>query len=222
MRGKTARCARATSVAVFLLTVGVGCGSSSHVAGTSAPATVTVETKARKPSHLTSTALAGQWNRLNSDRSNPAPEHEHLDCSQGDGAKARTSADTWRCRYDKIPQPTLNFHWNSTHGSFSGKDATATWSCPSWVPAGICTNVVQVVEGKMAFFHPPIRHPLFTVVEDLVVSHTGNGQRLYVYWAQQFECPWFRTFAAAQAANPLPLPFNGTWPRQDCVFARPS
>jgi hypothetical protein len=205
MRGKTARCARAASVAVFLLTVSVGCGSSSHAVGT------------RNTSHLASTALAGQWNRLNPDRSNPAPEHEHLYCSQVDGAKVGTGADTWRCQYDKIPQPTLNFHWNSTRGSLSGRDATATWSCPSWFPAGICRNVVQVVEGKMAFLHPPL-----TVVEDLVVSHTGNGQRLYVYWADRFECPWFRTFARARAANPLPLPFNGTGPRQDCVFPGPS
>ena len=59
----------------------------------------------------------------------------------------------------------------------------------------------------------------FAVLEDLVVTQTSTSQKLYVYWVNLFECPWFRTFDEAIAANPLTLPFNGTWPPQDCVVA---
>ena len=79
-------------------------------------------------------------------------------------------------------------------------------------------NVVQVVEGTMTFFQPSL-HPPFPVLEDLAVTQTSSGQRLYNYWVNQFVCPWFRTFDEAVAANPLPLPFNGTWAAQDCTPA---
>jgi len=165
-----------------------------------------------------SAPLSGGWDRLSLDQSHPAPEHELLDCVQNNGAQAGASAATWFCHYSKLPEPTLNFYWNANQGFFSGQDVTATWSCPSWFPTGICPNVVQVVEGTMTFFQPSL-HPPFQVLEDLVVTQSSSGQRLFVYWVNQFECPWFRTFAEALAANPLPLPFNGTWAPQDCVAA---
>ena len=164
-----------------------------------------------------SAALSGQWDRLSVDQSNPAPEHELLQCVQHNRAQAATSSDTWSCRYSKRPEPTLNFYWNNRQGFLSGHDITATWSCPAWFPAGICSSVVQVVEGTMNFTQPSIGFSL-AVLEDLVVTQTASGQRLFVYWVNNgFECPWFRTFDEALAANPLPLPFNGTWPPQDCV-----
>jgi hypothetical protein len=166
----------------------------------------------------TSAPLAGQWNRLSNDMSHPAPEHEVLYCTQSNGAQSGTSANTWFCHYNKRPEPTLNFYWNANQGFFSGQDITATWSCPAWSPAGVCANVVQVVEGTMTFFQPSL-HPPFPVLEDLAVTQTSSGQRLYVYWVNQFVCPWFRTFDEALAANPLPLPFNGTWAAQDCTPA---
>jgi hypothetical protein len=165
-----------------------------------------------------SAPLSGEWNRLSVDQSNPAPEHELLHCVEND-AQARTSSDTWFCRYSKRPEPTLNFYWNNRQGFFSGHDVTATWSCPAWFPTGICANVVQVVEGTMNFVQPSVGFSL-AVVEDLVVTHTTTGEGLYVYWVDSgFECPWFRTFDEAIGANPLPLPFNGTWAPQDCVAA---
>jgi hypothetical protein len=42
---------------------------------------------------------------------------------------------------------------------------------------------------------------------------------LYNYWVGQFVCPWFRSLDAAVAANPIPLPFDGTFPQQDCIAA---
>src|SRR5262245_12950080 len=98
-----------------------------------------------------SAPLARQWSRLSLYLSKPAPEHEVLHCTQNNGAQAGTSANTWFCHYNKRPEPTLNFHWDDNQGFFSGQDITATWSCPGWSPAGICPNVVQVVEGTMTF-----------------------------------------------------------------------
>jgi hypothetical protein len=166
-----------------------------------------------------SAPLAGQWNRLSADRSHPAPEHELLSCVQNNGAQAGTSSNTWFCHYSKLPEPTLNFYWNNNQGFFSGIDITGSWTCPAWFPTGTCPNVVQVVEGTMTFFQPSL-HPPFPVLEDLVVTQAGAQQVLYVQWVNfGFACPWYRTFDEALAANPLPLPFNGTWPSQSCVFA---
>src|SRR3954452_25538775 len=160
-----------------------------------------------------SAPLSGHWNRLSGDQSQPAPEHELLDCVNSAG----TSSDPWFCRYSKRPEPTLSLAWNNRQGFLSGHDVTATWSCPNWFPTGICPEVVQVVEGTMNFTQPSVGFSL-AVLEDLVVTQTSSGQALYVYWVNfGFECPWFRTFGDAVAANPLTLPFNGTWPPQDCV-----
>ena len=63
------------------------------------------------------------WHRLNPDQSNPAPEHERLRCIE---------AAVWVCRYDKVPEPALNFSWNRTTAQFVGRDITDSWSCPEW------------------------------------------------------------------------------------------
>jgi hypothetical protein len=165
---------------------------------------------ARAPNLDSALALNGVWNRLSVDRSNPAPEHESLACG---------GFIDWRCTYFKIPEPALNFYWNRNRGSFQGTDVTDSWACPGWFPDGICGNVVQVVHGTIVFVNPRV-HPPFTVVADLIVSGTGSSQKLSFYWVGQFVCPWFRTFAQALAANPMPLPFDGVnWAPQDCVNA---
>ena len=161
--------------------------------------------------------LAGQWHRLSVDRSHAAPEHELLRCVENNGAQAGTSSDRWFCRYSKAPEPSLGLSWNNNHGSLSGHDVTASWTCPAWFPDGICGNVVGVVEGTMVFVDPSAHQAPFSVLEDLVVVRTPAGERLYNYWVDRFVCPWFRTFAEALAANPIALPFDGNFPPQDCV-----
>ena len=155
-------------------------------------------------------ALNGVWHRLSLDRSHPAPEHESLACG---------GFIVWNCFYFKIPEPALNFYWNTNRGHFQGTDVTGGWACPAWFPAGICGNVVQVVHGTIVFVDPGV-HPPLTVVADLIVSGVGPSQTLSFYWVGQFVCPWLRTFAQALAANPMPLPFDGVnWAPQDCVSA---
>ena len=147
--------------------------------------------------------LAGRWHRLNPDLSNPTPEHEVLKC-KGKGS--------WKCRYDKRPERKLGFEHppDSTSGRFKGEDITSGWACPFWFPAGVCTDVVYVVRGEMLF--SPSEGPDFTITQELVVTESGGDQILYVYWVDQFVCPWFRSFDDALAANPLPSP------TQDCTF----
>src|SRR5262245_20001860 len=166
----------------------------------------------------TSAPLAGQWNRLSVDQSHPAPEHELLYCAQFNSDEAVSTANSWFCSYHKRREPTLNLYWHDNHGVMSGKDITATWTCPSQFPP-VCSDVVQVVEGTFTYFQFSSGQPPSQVLEDLVVTQTSSGQRLYVYFVNRFVCPWFRTFGEALAANPLPLPFNGTWPPQDCTLA---
>ncbi len=161
--------------------------------------------------------LAGQWDRLSVDRSHVAPEHELLRCVENNGAQTGTSSDTWFCRYSKAPEPSLGLSWNNNYGSLSGHDVTASWTCPTWFPDGICGNVVGVVEGTMVFVDPSAHQAPFSVLEDLVVVRTPAGEQLYNYWVNQFVCPWFRTFSEAVAANPITLPFDGNFPPPDCV-----
>jgi len=139
-----------------------------------------------------------QWHRLNPANENP-PEHERLTCVFG-------SVD--RCRYDKIPESDLDFEWNRTRGVFVGAESTATWTCPDWFPEEICTNADRVSTGTGVFF--PEGEDPFSVGQDLIVMNgTGDTADLYVYWHDQFVCPWFTTFDAALDANPIPLPYDG-------------
>jgi len=156
-------------------------------------------------------ALEGNWNRLSADRAQPAPEHELLRCA-GRYRKAVIARDRWFCRYSKDPERSLNFSWDDTRGTFIGRDVTDGWSCPAWFASSICSNLVQVVEGRMRFTRSGASPAV--IREDLVVT----GGTTYVYWIDYgLYCPWFRTWDEAVAANSLPLPFNGTWPAQDCV-----
>jgi hypothetical protein len=154
--------------------------------------------------------LNAQWHRLNPDQSNPAPEHERLTCLQGRG---------WNCHYDKVPEPTLNFHWDSTEGDFHGADITKAWTCPEWFPADVCQNVAQVARGTTVFRQAD--GSTFAALQELIVANQGGAQTLWVHWVRfGFACPWFPTFDDALAANPFPLPFNGTdWPEGDCLAA---
>ena len=150
-------------------------------------------------------APAGMWDRLNpqQSQSNPVPEHEQLQCHQ------RLNGLEWACRYFKIPEPQLNFAWNTTTGTFVGRDVTATWTCPAWFPASLCDNRVAVVEGTFTF--EPASGGQFDSFQDLVVVQAGDVQVLYDYWVGAFACPWFRSFDQALAANPT---FGG-----DCLVA---
>ena len=151
-----------------------------------------------------------QWHRLNPDQSNPAPEHERLTCLQGRG---------WSCHYDKVPEPSLNFHWDSTEGDFHGGDVTKSWTCPDSFPADICQSVTQVARGTTVFRDAD--GSTFAALQELIVTSGGGTQVLWVRWVRfGFACPWFPTFDQALAANPFPLPFNGVdWPEDDCIAA---
>jgi hypothetical protein len=148
-----------------------------------------------------------EWHRLNSDHSHP-PEHERFQCVEG---------SSWTCRYTKVPEPTLNFQWTNQQGTFIGSlTQPSQWTCPSWFPSSICTNVNRVAQGIRSF------EPVSTAIirDELIVTKIGNKEQLYEYWVGQHVCPWYQTFDEALAANPFPLPFNGTnWPALDCVFA---
>jgi hypothetical protein len=148
-----------------------------------------------------------EWHRLNSDHSHP-PEHELFQCVEG---------STWTCRYTKVPEPTLNFQWTNQQGTFIGSPTQeGQWTCPSWFPSTICANASRVAQGIRSF------EPVSTAIirDDLIVTKTGNHEQMYEYWVGQHVCPWYQTFDEALAANPFPLPFNGTnWPALDCVFA---
>ena len=149
-----------------------------------------------------------EWHRLSADRSQTAPEHERLECAEG---------STWTCQYSKVPEPALNFQWNGQRGTFTGSPIPpAQWPCPTWFPSKICTNLNRVAQG-IASFGPT---STFSVREELIVTKAGDQEQMWNYWVGQFVCPWYGTFEEALAANPFPLPFNGTWPAQDCVIAR--
>ena len=145
------------------------------------------------------------WHRLNPDQSNPAPEHERLRCIE---------AAVWVCRYDKVAEPALNFSWNRITAQFIGRDITASWTCPDWFTE--CGSVTQVVEGT-ATYRGEVAHP-FKVLIDLIFI---DDEAVYVAWVEfGFACPYYPSLAAALAANPFPVPFNGVdWPEQDCIFA---
>jgi hypothetical protein len=148
-----------------------------------------------------------EWHRLSADRSQTAPEHERLECAEG---------STWTCLYSKVPEPALNFQWNGQRGTFSGLSISpGQWPCPTWFPSKICANVDRVAQG-IASFGPA---STFSIREELIVTKTGNHEQMWNYWVGQFVCPWHGTFDEALAANPFPLPFNGTWPAQDCTVA---
>ena len=126
------------------------------------------------------------WHRLN-----PAdpPEHERFFCVAG---------ATWSCRYDKLPERRLGFAWNQTRGTFSGIDTTDDWVCPEWFTSDPCAAADTVISGVGTFYFPRASGTL-SVDQQLLVSDDG---RLWVYWVDQFVCPWYPTFGEALATDP--------------------
>jgi len=124
------------------------------------------------------------WHRLNI-AANP-PEHERYSCLE---------SATWRCRYDKLPEPALGFSWDQTRGTFSGTDTTSDWVCPAWFPGDVCDAADTVISGVGTFVFPRASGG-FSVDQQLLVSDDG---RLWIYWGDsfQFVCPWYPTFADA-------------------------
>jgi hypothetical protein len=92
------------------------------------------------------------WHRLNPDQTNPAPEHERIRCREG---------AVWVCRYDKVPEPGLNFTWDRTTAKFVGRDVTGRWACPAWFTE--CAAVTRVVDGVATIRpegEPPFKVPI--------------------------------------------------------------
>ncbi len=136
------------------------------------------------------TTLVGRWDRLNF-----GPEHETFSCGQG---------ETWHCRYDKQPEPTLGYITpDATYGLFTGQDVTSTWDCPEWT-ADICNNMTFVVEGWIDYY--VWDGSIFSTDGAFVLAEINGDQVMYFYWlglpGQTFACPWYRSFDAALAANP--------------------
>jgi hypothetical protein len=153
--------------------------------------------------------LAGKWDRLNPDPSNPTPEHEVLGCG---------GTDRLFCIYDKWPAPLLGFETppDATYGVFLGREI-ASWDCPYWFPGKICDNTTFVAGGVMRYYLPDGSR--FSVDQDLIVTEMDGQQVLYMYWVDSLVCPWYRSFREALAANPFPLPFDGeNWPAIDWIF----
>ncbi len=128
------------------------------------------------------------WHRINV-HSDP-PEHERFGCL--------VAGEAWRCRYDKLPEPTLGFAWDQTRGSFSGTDTTSDWTCPGWFPSEACEAADLVISGEAVFYQPKASGS-FTNEQQLLVGDDGS---LWIYWIQpigEFVCPWYPTFADALA-----------------------
>jgi hypothetical protein len=155
-------------------------------------------------------SLVGAWDRLNPNQGNPSPEHEVLRCGGNAGVF---------CVYDKHPEPLLNFvnPPDSTMGFFRGQGVTASWSCSAGFPSEVCENIAFVASGEATYYAPDGSQQVLS--EDLVVSSVHGQSVLYMYFKDWgVACPWFRSFDAALAANPFPLPYNGTdGPGQDCI-----
>jgi hypothetical protein len=135
-----------------------------------------------------------RWHRFNV--ADSPPSHERLSCLT-DGQ--------WRCRYDKVPEPTLGFSWDQTTGVFTGTEVTGTWECPAWFPSGVCDSATQVISGTLTYTAPQHRGT-FTVDAELIV--TGDGA-LWLYWVDAFVCPWYPTFGQA-LTSPADCIFNPT------------
>ena len=122
-----------------------------------------------------------RWHRLN-DAADP-PEHERFGCL--------VAGDAWNCRYDKVPGPGLS--WDQTRGTFAGEDTTADWACPRWFPGAACDAADTVVTGVGSFTFPRASGG-FSVDQQVLV---GDDGRLWIYWVDQFVCPWYATFDQA-------------------------
>jgi hypothetical protein len=140
------------------------------------------------------------WHRLNPATEDSAAEHEQLHCLPG---------LQWVCRYDKLPEPGLN--WDRTMGRFHGRDFAFTPAdCPEWFPTEICEGTEQVIVGTMTYVLAG--GGAFKTGHALLFTDGEGIAPLYVFWFDfGFVCPWYESFEDALAANPA-----GTG---DCVFA---
>ena len=126
------------------------------------------------------------WHRLNP---GDPPEHERYFCVAG---------ATWSCRYDKLPERRLGFAWDQTRGTFSGTNTTDDWVCPEWFTSDPCAAADTVISGVGTFYFPRASGS-FSVDQQLLVSDDGL---LWIYWVDQFVCPWYPTFGEALATDP--------------------
>src|SRR5262245_60597039 len=104
-------------------------------------------------------AGASQWHR-----NNYGNEHERLTC--------REASSSWTCRYDKVADEGLPV--DGRIGTFSGRNVTATWSCPDWFEATVCDNVVVVYQG-VATYTGAGAHPAKVVQEYIVTAGRRAG-----------------------------------------------
>jgi hypothetical protein len=108
-------------------------------------------------------APSGQWHR-----DNYGTEHERLTC--------RESAEVWTCNYDKVPEPGLA--WDANTGLFTGREVTASWSCPEWFGATICDNVVAVYHGTAVYHTVGARS--FVVAQEKVKANVDGQDLLFL------------------------------------------
>ena len=148
--------------------------------------------------------VAGRWHRLNpapNESGGVAPEHETLTCNG-------STSVVW-CRYNKQPEPGLGYVTppQGTRGTFTGTlvDASACFG----LMVGPCSTASVIAEGTMHFRVPGGAD--FDVDQTIAVQGDGS---MVLSWdtgpGAQFHCPWFRSFAAALAANPTAI--------ADCAF----
>lgn len=145
---------------------------------------------------------SSSWHRLN-----PAdpPEHERLSC---------VGSDVVQCRYNKIPAPHLALGWNQRRGLFIGSEVDAD-ACPAEL-GDLCTHAIRVVSGSSTY--SGAGDPTDTFTQDLIFTDGDGVAPLYQYFVGSFACPWYGSFKAALAANPFPLPYDGTnGPAFDCI-----
>jgi hypothetical protein len=132
------------------------------------------------------------WHRLNPYAPSGLSEHERLLC--------RSNGVTISCRYDKLPERTLGFGWDSTKGTFSGV-VVSDWVAPDWFPSDAKT--ADVVYQGGAVYYPAGGAP-FGVTEQLIFANDGA---LFVYWVDNgFVCPWYPSFRQALDEDPLCTP----------------
>jgi hypothetical protein len=122
----------------------------------------------------------GEWHRNNYNQG-----EERLTCHE--------ATASWTCSY-QVPDGS---------GSFNGQNVTDVWTCPAWFPSTICENVVAVYAGRAVYLPPEgqTSGPSDLVSQDYVITNVDGQTVLQLYWVDQFVCPWYRTFAAALAAD---------------------
>jgi hypothetical protein len=133
---------------------------------------------------------APTWHRLNPFTDSGLAEHEQLHC---------LTNRQWVCRYDKAPEPGLN--WDRTIGMFHGRVVDlATWDCPEWLE-GVCEEAAMVVAGKINFANAD--GFAFQVRNELIFTSGDGVAPLYVHWPDfGFACAWYESFDDAVAADP--------------------